>query len=406
MIWSIAWRNVWRNKVRSAIVLLAVAIGLFAGVFSTGFFKGMIDMRMRSAIKTETSHIQIHKKDYKLNYDLKLFMTGTDELLADIKARPDVAGVSRRLISECIVTTAHGTRGVKLVGIEPEREGMVTDIFERITEGKYLDHDNKRTAPILVGESLAEDLKLKLKSKITVDLVDAEGHITTKLFKVAGIFRTSNTGYDDMNVFVKREDLLNQLALEQDVAHEIAIYLNPDTDLKIAKEEIQAKYSELEVLSWRQISKELALMADSMDQYMYIFVLIIMLALCFGIINTMLMVVLERTKELGMLMAVGMNKMRVFFMIVLESIFLSLSGGVLGIIIGYLVIKHFETTPIVLDMFEGFEQYGYSTKVYTSIDLETLIGITIMVIFLGIFSAIYPARKATKLDPADAIRTD
>lgn len=404
MILSIAWRNLWRNKVRSIIVLMAVAIGLFAGVFSTGFFKGMAEMRLKDALKTETSHIQIHQKLYKENNDAGLYISHSQELMDKVSTNPNVQGVCRRVISECMINSAHGSHSLSLVGIEPGQEQKVTDMSEKLLEGHYLEDVNKRIPRILIGKSLAKDLKLKLKSKVTVDMVDVNGHISTKLYKVCGIFETSNTGYDERTAFVNRDELVKQLSIDADGAHELAIYLKDGELLEDSKAEIAGLAPDLDTKTWKEISKELALMTDSMDQYMYIFVVIILLALCFGIINTMLMVVLERRKELGMLMAVGMNRSRIFRMIMLESVFLSLSGGILGNIIGYLVLKHFETTPIVLSMFDGFEQYGYSNEVYTSINPEMLITTTFMVIILGIVSALYPARKATRLNPADSIR--
>ena len=151
----------------------------------------------------------------------------------------------------------------------------------------------------------------------------------------------------------------------------------------------------------------MSLLTDSMDQYMYIFILIILLALCFGIINTMLMAVLERIKEIGMLMAVGMNKRRIFIMIIMESIMLTFSGGLLGIFLGSAVTKYFETTPIDVSIFaQGLEQYGFGSQIYTSLKPETLITIGFLVIITGILSAIYPARKALKLNPAEATRSD
>jgi len=144
-----------------------------------------------------------------------------------------------------------------------------------------------------------------------------------------------------------------------------------------------------------------------MDQYMYIFILIILLALCFGIINTMLMSVLDRTKEIGMLMAIGMNNRKIFIMIIIESVMLTFSGGILGIIVGSGVTKFFETTPIDVSMFaDGLEKYGFAAQIYTSLRVETIVTIAILVIVTGILSAIYPARKALKLNPAEATRTD
>jgi ABC-type antimicrobial peptide transport system permease subunit len=151
----------------------------------------------------------------------------------------------------------------------------------------------------------------------------------------------------------------------------------------------------------------MSLLTDSMDQYMYIFILIILLGLCFGIINTMLMAVLERTKEIGMLMAIGMNKRRIFSMIILESVMLTVTGGIFGIGLGTLITKFFETTPINLSMFsQGLESFGYAAVVYTSLKPKMIVIISILVIITGILSAIYPARKALKLNPAEATRTD
>ncbi len=406
MIWSIAWRNVWRNKIRSFIVLTAIAIGLFAGVFSTGFYKGMADTRLKTGIKTEVSHIQIHRPGYLVNNEIGQYMDNTGSVTETISGLAEVEGVSRRIIAECFFKTAHGTRGIRIIGIEPDREKMVTDIASRIKEGNYLGDDNSRIPRIVVGEKLREKLKLKINSKVPLDIVDMNGNFSSRLYKIGGFYATNNTGYDEMTAFVKFNELQKQLDLPEDAAHEIAIYLKPETDVEGMKQKLVNNFPDLEVKTWREINKDLAYITDSMDQYMYIFVWIILLALCFGIINTMLMVVLERTKELGMLMAVGMHKSRVFLMIMLESVYLSLSGGLIGIGVGYGVIKIFEKRPLVLDMFKGFEQYGYSTKVYTSLPFYMALNIAVLVFILGIISAIYPALKAIRLDPADAIRSE
>jgi len=161
------------------------------------------------------------------------------------------------------------------------------------------------------------------------------------------------------------------------------------------------------VQTWKEISPEMSLLTDSMDQYMYIFILIILLGLCFGIINTMLMAVLERVKEIGMLMAVGMNNRKIFFMIILESILLTLTGGIAGIILGSGFTKIFETHPINLSMFsQGLEKFGFASQVYTSLQTDTIITITVLVMITGLLSAIYPARKALQLNPAEATRMD
>jgi ABC-type lipoprotein release transport system permease subunit len=143
------------------------------------------------------------------------------------------------------------------------------------------------------------------------------------------------------------------------------------------------------------------------QQFYAIFMIIILAALAFGIVNTMLMVVLERTKELGMLTAIGMNKRRVFSLIMLESVFLSVVGGIAGMIIGYITIVLTSKNGINLSQYaEGFEAYGYSAHFFPQIDVKFFIIITIMIIVTGIISSIYPALKALKLNPVEAIRTE
>ena len=161
------------------------------------------------------------------------------------------------------------------------------------------------------------------------------------------------------------------------------------------------------VETWKEISPEMFLLTNMMGQVMYIFVFIIILALGFGIVNTMLMAVMERTKEIGMLMAVGMNKRKIFFMIIFEAVMLTVTAGVIGAVIGSLVTKYFETTPINLSILaKGLEKFGFASQVYTSLSMETLVTIFILVVITGIISAIYPALRALKLNPAEATRTD
>ena len=156
---------------------------------------------------------------------------------------------------------------------------------------------------------------------------------------------------------------------------------------------------------WQQLSPEAGYLVSAMNQYMFLFLFIILLALSFGIVNTMLMVILERVHELGMLMAIGMNRLRVFMMIMLETIFLSLTGGVFGIIIGYAVSKYFAKSGIDLYFWkEAFGELGYSTLIYPEIDSATIIITAIMVIIAGVVSALYPAYKALKLNPSESIR--
>jgi len=406
MIWSIAWRNIWRNKMRSFIMIMATALGLFAGVFIMAFMQGVIDARIESATETELGHLQIHAPHFLENNNIVYDISDAKNLVKKIEALDSVSAASYRLIAEPFIMAAHGTAGGKLLGIVPEQEKEVTDIREHVIEGTYLEKTT-RMPPVLIGEKLANKLRLNIGTRINMQMVDINGDLSAKGYRVGGIFRTNNTSYDESTLFVKYEDLKEQLDMKGDKAHEIAIILNDGDWAADIKPSVQKVAGNNNLQTWKEISPEMSMLTDAMDQYMYIFILIILLALCFGIINTMLMAVLERIKEIGMLMAIGMNKRRLFSMIIIESVMLTLTGGVLGILIGSGITKIFETHPINLSMFtEGLESYGFAARVYTSLKGNTLIVITILVIITGILSAIYPARKAVKLNPAEATRTE
>jgi ABC-type lipoprotein release transport system permease subunit len=406
MIWSIAWRNVWRNKLRSLIMVAAIALGLFAGVFTMAFMQGAIDARIDSATKTELAHLQIHAHNFLMNNDIAFRLENADAIVRGIETLDSVVAASKRLIAEPFIMAAHGTGGGRLIGVVPEQEKKVTDIWNKMIDGTYLEHDS-RMPPVVIGEKLAKRLRLKVGTRINVQMVDCNGDLSVKGYRVSGIYRTTNTSFDESTLFVRFEDLQSQLAIDNHSAHEVAILLKNGKDAALVKPAIQKIAGNSDVQTWKEISPEMSLLTDSMDQYMYVFILIILLALCFGIINTMLMAVLERIKEIGMLMAVGMSKRRIFSMIILESVLLTISGGALGMIIGSVVTKFFETHPINLAMFaEGLEEYGFASQIYTSLRGETLLTIGILVIFTGVLSAIWPARKALKLNPAEATRTE
>jgi ABC-type lipoprotein release transport system permease subunit len=387
-------------------MITSIALGLVVGVFYMAFMQGMVDARIESATKSELAHLQIHAPHFLDNNETSLVIGDAKQLTAEIQKTNGVKAASYRLVAEPFVMAAHGTGGGRLVGVVPEMEKQVTDIAEHLIDGTYLEKSG-RMPPVLIGEKLAKNLNLKIGSKINIQLVDLNGDLSSKGFRVGGIYKTSNTGFDEIYLFVNYDELQAQLGTATDVAHEIAILADGGDQADLLKPAIEKLTAGQEVKTWKELSPEMSLLTDSMDQYMYVFILIILLGLCFGIINTMLMAVLERTKEIGMLMAIGMNKRRIFSMIILESVMLTVTGGVFGIGLGALVTKFFETTPINLSMFsEGLESYGYAAVVYTSLKPEMLVIISILVVITGLLSAIYPARKALKLNPAEATRTD
>ncbi len=308
---------------------------------------------------------------------------------------------------QSMAASAETASGVLILGVYPDEERKVTSIHDRIIDGEYFEGISRN--PVVIGKKLAEKLNLKVRSKVVITVTDLDNNITSGAFRVAGIYSTDNNMFDETNIYVRFNDLQNLTGFPDNAAHEIAVNIDNNKNLEKVFTSVEQITSgkNLDVKTWKELSPEMNYLTEAMDMYMYIFIVIILMALLFGIINTMLMVVMERTKELGMLMAIGMNKSRIFMMIVLESVLLSLTGGIVGLIVGALSAKFGETHPIDLSMWaQGYQQLGYDAFVYTKLDPSMLVNITVMVIITGIIAALYPAYKALKNDPADALRIE
>jgi putative ABC transport system permease protein len=406
MIWSIAWRNVWRNKLRSLVVILAVALGLFGTLFMIALSNGMVEQKIDASINNEISHIQIHKPEFMQDQSLPYSMDSVKQMEDEISSIPGVKAVSSRIKAMAMASTAATGAGVMVNAIDPEKEKTVTEIYKCLIEGDYFESSGK-SASILISKKLASKLKAKIGSKIVITLQHTSGELAYGLFRVTGIYKTANTVYDEPNIFVKKADLIALTGYDPSKASEIAILLNNVDQTDPVTDRLKDKYPALSVLSWKELEPILLALGSMIDQMSYFLLIVILFAMAFGIINTMMMAVLERTRELGMLMAVGMNKRKVFIMIMLETIFLALVGTFFGILISALTIHYTGLYGINFAAWaEGYESWGFSAFVYPSLYLDFYIGMTVLVIITAIISSIYPARKALRFNPAAAIRED
>lgn len=402
---KMAWRNIWRNKLRSSVVIMAVTIGLFGGLAATGIMKGMVVDMVKNTLETQVSNIQIHNKDFMANKEVNFLMKNTSEIISKIKTDPVVAAVSERTKSFGMASTASKGIGVIINGVEPENEKKVTQLFNKIEEenGTYFTSDKKNR--IIISENLAKKLNVKLKSKIVITFQDYEGNLTGASFKVEGIYNTHNSMFDEQNVFVKKTDLDRLLNMPENTSHEIAVLLNDFQDTPETVERIKKAVPNYLVEGWYDIDPYLKLTSSLITYMLFIFMSIIMLALGFAIVNTMLMVILERTKELGMIMAIGMNRFKVFKMIMFETSMLAVVGGIVGIVVSILFTWHFGNVGIdISEVAQGFESLGYSSVMHPVLELIDYIEVIIMVIITGIIASIFPTIRALKMKPAEAVR--
>ncbi len=242
-------------------------------------------------------------------------------------------------------------------------------------------------------------------SKIILSFLDMNNNQTGAAFRVSGIYRTNNDMFESLSVFVPMNELRELTGMKEGTYHRVIARLDNNDLTDEVTPGLRESLSGFEVLNWKEIQPDLAMMADMMQQIYGIFMAIILAALAFGIVNTMLMAVLERTREIGMLAAIGMNRRKIFSMIMLESIFLSIVGGIMGMAVSGIVIAATAKNGINLVKYsEGMEAFGYTAHLFPTIDVQFFITTTILIVLTGILSSIYPARKALKLNPVEAIR--
>jgi len=411
MIFSIAWKNVWRNKLRSSIVISSMIIGLLGGIFYLALAKGMAQQQISSAIHNEISNIQIHHPKFLINDEIKYTIENPSEIISKIKTLDEVSEVTSRITSPAMISSALTGTGIFIKGIDPLVEKNISEISSLLVDGNYFESQGKN--PILIGEKLAIKLNVKLKSKIVVTIQNVTGDISYSAFRVGGIFKTNNSNFDQMTVFVQKDDLVRVLGFDELKATEIAIILKHNNLTNTTVTKINNLLSDdiadgkLTVQTWEEISPVLKMMNEMTVQYSMIFVIIILLALSFGIINTMLMAIMERVREIGMLMAIGMNKVKIFLMIMLETVFLSVTGGILGLIISWVVVEITASTGIDLSgIADGLNSMGYSSFLYPELEFVYYAFIGLLVVVTAIFASIMPARKALKFNPVEAVRHD
>jgi ABC-type lipoprotein release transport system permease subunit len=402
---KLSWKNIWRNKVRSGVILGAIAIGLFAGTYLSAFMTGWVLGTVRDDIASNLSHIQIHDSTFLINNDIGAYFP-KDDIEKTVRSSGIEAKVSCRLRLVGMLASANNAVGVVAKGVFTDEEKEVSNIFTLIpdTLGSYLPDDVRM--PIVISRKTADKLKARLRTKLVFTFQDANGDMQSLAFRVAGIFRTNNGMFDESAVFVRYNDIFAATKLPDDAVHEAGITVADLDACKTAAPRIKALFPRLKTETWDELNPMLAISMEWTDIMSFIIVGIFLLSLSFGIINTMLMAVLERTREIGMLRAIGMSRWRIFNMLILETVFLTLLGSVAGILFALAVVlpslhSGLDLTPLMGD---DFVDWGFGSVIYPVLNVRMFAGIIFLVILTGILSAIYPALKVLNINVLEAIR--
>ncbi|MHA2848095.1 ABC transporter permease [Vibrio harveyi] len=407
MLVKLAWRNLWRNKLRTSIMLGAMVFGLMGVVAMMGFMNGLVDSMIKNAISWQTSHLQIQQKSYLVNPELKDVIPDANKIGKVLSANREVKAISERFLADGMIASARSTRGIRINGVNIEQEQNITPLSQHIVDGEWLSEEGRN--PILVSSKIAERLKLRVGSKVVLTLSDVNGEVAGAAFRVRGIFKTPSTGFDDGNVYVRKVDLEKVAGLSG--THEIAILLTSNNDAEL-KQLLAFTHSILppeskgllSVRPWQEIQPLLSTMMSTMDVSNQVMLVVFVLAMTLGIINIMLMSVFERTREFGVLMAVGMQKHKIRLLIVFETLFLGLSGCALGLLGSAIMLKVLSITGLSLaGMAEGLGTYGVDTLLYPRVSIAEY-QMTIVAIFVAsLIAALYPARQILKHRPVDAM---
>ncbi|MEI6681125.1 MAG: FtsX-like permease family protein [Bacteroidota bacterium] len=406
MLFKIAFKNVWRNKVRSLIVITAITLGLAGGIFTASIITGMVEQKIRTGINNEVSHIQLHHPEFPKNFESRYVIPDAGAVAAKIARMPVVKAVCLRTRITGMAASPNSAAGIQILGVDPDQEKRVSSLFLTIPDSSGGYFTGSRRNQVVISRKLADKLKVRLKSKIVLRFQNTDGNLTEAAFSVNGIFQTANTVFDETTLFVKKTDL-DQITGGDNGIQEIAVMLRDIENIPTAEALMKTQLSGLLVQNWVELRPDMGMITSAISIEVYIILGIILFALAFGIVNTMLMIVFERTHELGMLMAVGMSKSRVFRMIMMETIFLTVFGGMIGMALSIALVTFFHQRGIDLSSFsKGLGAFGFDPKIYPFISREFYINLTVMIFVTGILSAVMPARKALKLNPVEAIRVD
>lgn len=399
-ILSLGWKNIWRNPTRSAVVIIAVFLGLWAGIFISAFFNGMAQGYLRSQLELSVGHLRISHPGFE-DQMLPEYGIGDASALADsLSALPWVTSVRPESMSGGLAQSARGSYGVTIHGLDTSKNST-HPVNQYIEEGEMPGESLRN--PVAVGRAIADRLNLEPKSRLVLSFQDVHGEITAGAFRVSGIFDSVNDQYDRGNVFVNRDDL-NRLLGRENLVHRITLMVDDYGRAAEYSGEIAGTRPELSVTSWGKIAPELEYVYSAMDISLYVIMIIIIIALVFSIINTMLMAIMERTRELGMLMAVGMNRVRLFGMILAETFFLTMAGVPLGLLGSWGTVSLLGRTGINLSAFaEGLNAYGMATVIHPELEAAYYFNLALMVAAAALLSALYPAWKTLKLKPVEAI---
>ncbi|MBW2557894.1 MAG: ABC transporter permease [Deltaproteobacteria bacterium] len=402
-----AWRNIWRNSRRSVLTILAIVFATMLLVFMLSFQFGSYDTMINTAVKIHTGHVQVQAEGYRDKMDTRLVVPDPGAVSGVIKNIPEIEAYTSRANAFSLVSSSDRTCGVLLTGIDPEREAKVSTLKKLVRRGEYLTREDTDMA--LVGELLARNLKVDIGDELVVLGQGRDGSVAASVLKVKGIFSSGEDKFD-------RNSVQMPLGYFQDVfsmrgaVHEVVALGSSLEDVKKIKKELGAGVrgmdsdGNLVILDWMELMPGIvqSIKLDLVSGLIMYVILIVVVA--FSILNTFLMTIFERTREFGVLMAIGMTPGRLMKSLFLESVTITLVGIILGIISGGMITWYFQVHGILISgASELLRQYGLPERMYPQLSILSVSVGTGIVLIITILTAIYPVLKVRSLRPVEAM---
>lgn len=404
MLLKLAWRNIWRNYRRSLIIAAAICVGLAGTVLSQGFMVGMGRQMVENAIGSHIGDLQIHRRGYHINPVITSYIAEPDSVVRVVKDAPGVRAVAPRVLNFGLASSAEASSGVHVVGVDPSLEPDITFISRRIVEGRYLEPGD--SLAVVIGRELAEKLQVHPGEKVVLMGQSLGPELGSGAFRVVGLFQTVSSEFDRSTVYIPIGAAQAMFGLGQRIS-EVVVRVRTQEELAGVQDFLRSRLgaNRFEVLSWRDVAPILVKEYEVFIEFMYLFYLIIFIAVAFGVVNTMLMAVFERVQELGVLMAIGARPGLVFRMVLLESTMLGVVGVAIGNVIALPLVAVFGVHGLDLSIFaDTLSSMGIGTLIYPTVTATDVIAAAISVIVTAVIAAIYPALKASRLQPVEAIR--
>ncbi|MGV6827600.1 MAG: ABC transporter permease [bacterium] len=397
----LAWRNLWRNHRRTAIMLSAIVVGVWAMIFMTALMRGMVDDMIQDGIDALPGLVQVHHQNYRDDPGINNSMPAPGEPLLSALSQPEVAGWTTRVRVPAMISSERDSRGVVLLGVDPTGEITLGFDADSIIEGRFLEGDDDRG--LVIGNKLLQRLETRLGKRVVIMSQDPDNNVADRGFRIVGVYKATLESREEQFVYAGRSVVQQMLGMDALIS-ELAITGADYRQVDPLKTVVEAAVREpLEVQSWTELDTYLGSMMVMMDGFVVIWLVVIFLALSFGLVNTLMMAVFERIREIGLMQALGMRPRSILYLVLMESLLMLLLALLIGNLLAYVSIKPLEGGIDLSIVAKGMEMMGVGSVLYPALKLQDVIMANVVVIVLGLLTSLIPAWRASRYQPVEAI---